>query len=214
MEIVEYLGMGREGAVFIVKEDGTKKVAKFFRFPINNKKDVIDKLNEAEIRNFFYLDFKDSHILQYDYIKLFPLENNIENFVKVLKIIGKLYTKTKLGYYDLDLTRGNFLKNKYGEIYCVDYINGFVKIKGLEVLAYKLNIINAIFYVINRSVSLNQRWINRSRTSKVICLVTLGRLLFNMIKYKIPLKMIFYDLEKFMQYIIVLIKRLDEPTIA
>ena len=170
--LVKVLGMGREGCVFLVRNDDTLKIQKYLRFEIS-KHDLflISEINTIDLPILFKLRAVDSNIIEYEYTKLIKIDKckRISYVPDILKMLSVLYVDKKIGYYDLIMSRDNFMIDNLGNIRCVDYINGFTLIDSkYDKMIYRFNLINFYLSIVKKGLPINQDRINHLRKKKYI----------------------------------------------
>lgn len=206
-KIIKFLGGGFEGVVLLTENDNEEKhITKFFRKELTEEQvQIIKLLNSFDLSFIFKLNIVNLNTIEYTYSKLYNIEPTIDNFIKILCMIEELYLSTRLAYFDLDIVRNNFMQDSENNIYCIDYINAFEKSDENE-LVYKLNLLNACLYIIDRNKSLNQRWINMCRHRKIIIPFVFIKTLLSM-KFKgLNIAIIFKSLDEFFPILILFMK--------
>lgn len=140
MEIIKFLGMGREGCVFKVMENRKEYIVKYFKNSISEFIPICKVLDKYD--GFVKFEEIEDGFIKYKYEKLEMLPRNYEAFEAMLDIIYVLYKEQKIGYIDVDYTRHNFLRTKDGQVFCVDYFNSFVDFNQINEHVFSLSLIN------------------------------------------------------------------------
>lgn len=134
---ITFLGAGKDGSVYKVEKDNTKKVVKFLSKYGRRYLPITEAVIEKKIKTPLIYDVKvNGNFIEYNYEKLEHRENSVPALLNMYIDICKLQRillDNNLIYWDLGFSSFNFMYTKGGQLRLIDYGgNGFLFVKDVE----------------------------------------------------------------------------------